>query len=84
MCQWRRLVPGTNLDDMCYKVRKASNRMTDETKVKKLRQWMWALTMHVVLRLAQVLSHLCLAVQHQYTQVHLATSSQVVLSGPEV
>ena len=62
---------------MCYKVRKASNRMTDETKVKKLRQWMWALTMRVVLRLAQVLSRLRPAVHHQHMQVCLETSAFV-------
>ena len=48
-----RLVEGMNLDDLCYKVRKAASRM-QPLQLNQLRRWMWSFTMRVVLCIAKV------------------------------
>ncbi|KAL3153330.1 hypothetical protein ABBQ38_011673 [Trebouxia sp. C0009 RCD-2024] len=50
------LLPGLNLDDFCYKVRKATGRLRTKEQLVEVRQWMWDFTMHAMYLLVQALS----------------------------
>ncbi|KAL3141837.1 hypothetical protein ABBQ32_004505 [Trebouxia sp. C0010 RCD-2024] len=61
--QWHRrayivteLLPGLNLDDFCYKVRKAVGRLRTQEQLVEVRRWMWDFTMHAMHLLIQALS----------------------------
>ena len=49
-----RLVPGLNLDDLCYKARRAASKLKSQEQLQDVREWMWNFTMHVMTRLVQV------------------------------
>lgn len=60
VCLPCRLLPGLNLDDFCYKVRKATSRLRTQEELVEVRQWMWNFAMNAMHLLAQVspaLSH---------------------------
>lgn len=49
-----RLLPGTNLDDFCYKVRQATGKLKSPQQLMDVRQWMWNFSMHAMHLLVQV------------------------------
>lgn len=57
VCVPCRLLPGLNLDDFCYKVRKATGRLRTKEQLVEVRQWMWDFTMHAMYLLVQVSLH---------------------------
>ena len=54
VCLACRLLPGLNLDDFCYKVRKATGKLQSQEQLTEVRQWMWNFTMHAMHLLVQV------------------------------
>lgn len=49
-----RLVPGLNLDDFCFKVRKACRKLKSQQELAEVRQWVWNFSMHAMYLLVQV------------------------------
>lgn len=49
-----RLLPGINLDDFCYKVRKATGKLKSQQQLTEVRQWVWTFSMHAMHLLVQV------------------------------